>query len=204
VTMKKGTWHAITLEYQQLGKNAQIAFRWRTPSQIASYQPNTKPQWRDVYLPKGGMWYDFWSGRMTPGGLTISRMAPIDLIPLFIPAGSIIPLGPSLEYVGQRPADTIEVRIYPGKDGRFVLYEDEGDGYGYEAGQRAEIPFVWNDAIRMLTVGRREGEFPGMQRERVFRTVLVGAGHGVGEAWTEKTDAVLKYAGQPISWRFSR
>ncbi len=204
VTMKKGRWHTIVLEYQQLDKNAEIAFRWRTPSHIASYQPNTKTQWRDVYLPKGGMWYDFWSGKMTPGGLTISRIAPIDLIPLFIPAGSIIPLGPSLEYVRQRPADTIEVRVYPGKDGRFILYEDEGDGYGYESGERAEIPFVWNDAIRMLTVGRREGEFPGMLRERIFRIVLVGAAHGTGEAWTDKADATLKYTGQPISWRFSK
>lgn len=91
-------------------------------------------------------------------------------------AGSVLPLGPVRQYVSEKPADPIELRIYPGRDGAFTLYEDEGDGYGYERGRSARIRFEWNDARRELTLGARQGRFPGMLLKRTLRCVLIGVG----------------------------
>ncbi len=100
---------------------------------------------RSVYLPAGAGWYDFWTGGRTAGGTQVTVPAPLDRIPLAVRAGSILPLGPVIEYAGQA-TDPIELRIYPGADGDFTLYEDSGDGYGYERGAHATIPIHWNDA----------------------------------------------------------
>ena len=122
-----------------------------------------------VYLPKGTDWYDFWTGERLKGGQTLTRSTHLDTVPLYVRAGGIIPLGPDVQYVSEKPWDALEVRVYPGADGRFTLYEDEGDGYAYEQGVCSEIEFTLKG--RTLTVGERRGSFPGMLRERTFRIV---------------------------------
>ncbi len=103
-----------------------------------------------------------------------------------------------IQYAAEKPADPLEVRVYPGHDADFTLYEDEGDGYAYEKGVYATIPLHWNDQAETLTVGDRKGEFPGMLRNRRFHVVFVGSGHGVGEDVTATADRVLEYAGKSV------
>jgi len=97
-----------------------------------------------------------------------------------VKAGSIVPMGPFVQYSNEKPADPIELRIYPGADGSFTLYEDENDNYNYEKGVYATIGFHWDDAKRQLTVDARKGTFPGMLQARTFHVVVVGKGHGAG------------------------
>ncbi|MGA8089197.1 MAG: glycoside hydrolase family 31 protein [Terracidiphilus sp.] len=134
---------------------------------------------REVYLPKA-TWYDFWTGARVEGGKRIEADAPLAKLPLFVRAGSIIPMGPTMEWSTEKPADPIEVRIYPGADGDFTLYEDENDNYDYAKGEHATIPLHWDDAAKMLTFGAREGSFPGMLGKHTFNVVVVGEGNGVG------------------------
>ena len=122
----------------------------------------------------------------------------METLPLFIRPGSIIPLGPFLQYSSEKPADPIELRIYPGADGSFTLYEDEGDNYNYEKGKHATIPISWNDARHTLEIGKRTGDFPGMLKERTFNIVRVSGNHGAGIASTEKPDAVVHYNGHAV------
>jgi alpha-D-xyloside xylohydrolase len=135
---------------------------------------------RAVYLPAGNDWFDFWSGIRHAGGGTVIADAPLEKIPLFVRAGSIVPLGPHLQYTGEKPPDPIELRIYPGANGAFTLYEDEGDSYRYEQGAFSTIPLAWDDRTRTLTIGARQGTFPGMLNERTFRVVAVSAGRAIG------------------------
>jgi alpha-D-xyloside xylohydrolase len=154
----------------------------------------------EVYLPKtAGGWFDFWTGEKLAGGQTVKAAAPLAQIPLHMRAGSIIPLGPSEQYVGQKPADPIELRIYRGADGAFTLYEDEGVNCNYEQGAYATIPVKWNDASKTLTIGRRQGSFHGMLTERNFRIVLVRPNHGVGIAPEQNPDATVRYAGSAMT-----
>jgi alpha-D-xyloside xylohydrolase len=156
---------------------------------------------RSVYLPVGAGWYDFWSGERTAGGATVTVPAPLDRIPLSVRAGSILPLGPAIEYAGQA-ADPIELRVYPGADGDFMLYEDQGDSYGYEQGQHATIAIHWNDATRTLTLGTRQGSYPGMAPGHTFNVVIVSAGRGVGPDATAAPDKTIQYSGAKIETKF--
>lgn len=124
--------------------------------------------------------------------------APIDKLPLFVRAGSIVPMGPEKEWSTEKPEDPIELRIYRGADGDFTLYEDENDGYNYEKGIYATILFHWDDARQMLTVGDRKGAFPGMLTERRFQIVFVGEGHGVGITAESKPDKIVTYLGKQM------
>ena len=126
----------------------------------------------DVYLPQGSVWYDFFTLERHDGGQTVQRPTSIADMPVYVRGGSIIPFGPAVQYCDEKPWDDLEIRVYPGADGDFTLYEDEGDGYGYEQGLFTEITFHWDDAKRMLTVGRRQGSYPGMLRSRTFRVVM--------------------------------
>jgi alpha-D-xyloside xylohydrolase len=130
-----------------------------------------------------------------PGGATITADAPIDKIPLLVKAGSIVPLGPTLQYTAEKPADPIELRIYPGADGQFLLYEDEGDNYDYEKGVYATIAFHWDNGKRQLLIEDRKGSFPGMLRQRSFHIVVVGEDRGTGMDLTPKPDQVVSYDG---------
>ena len=133
---------------------------------------------RRVYLPKA-TWYDFWSGKKIEGGKYIDADAPLEKLPLFIRAGSIIPMGPTMEWSTQKPADPIELRVYPGADGDFTLYEDENDNYDYAKGQHATIQLHWNDKAKTLTIGKRQGSFPGMLDRHKVNVVIVEENLGV-------------------------
>ncbi|MCR5819001.1 MAG: glycoside hydrolase family 31 protein [Prevotella sp.] len=124
------------------------------------------------YLPKGAQWYDFWTGKQYKGGQNVTLETSIDRVPMFVRAGSILPLGPEMQYVGEKTWDNLELRIYPGANGEFVLYEDEGDNYNYEKGIFSTITFQWNDRSHTLTIGDRKGEYPGMLASRNFTVVL--------------------------------
>ena len=124
------------------------------------------------YLPKGATWYDFWTNKAYKGGQNVTLTTTLNRVPMFVRAGSILPLGPEMQYVGEKAWDNLELRLYPGADGSFTLYEDEGDGYNYERGIYATITFRWNDRNRSLTIGARQGQYPGMLTTRQFTLVL--------------------------------
>lgn len=127
---------------------------------------------RAVYLPMGSDWYDFWTGKRYAGGQTIFADAPLETMPLYVCAGSIIPIGPKIQFTDEQPDAPIELWVYPGQDGRFSLYQDEGDNYNYEQGSFATIQLVWDDRARQLVLDKREGNYPGMQTIKTFRVVL--------------------------------
>jgi len=133
---------------------------------------------RTVYLP-AGTWYDFWTGMQYKGSQTINTDAPIDKIPVFVKAGSIIPMGPEIMYANQS-VDTIEVRVYRGANGNFTLYEDEGDTYNYEKGSYSVIPFSYNEASKELTIGDKTGSYKNMPENHNFKIIWVDVKHGTG------------------------
>jgi len=153
---------------------------------------------RGVYLPKSVDWYDFWTGKQIKGGQTIQTEAPLDQIPLFIRAGSIVPFGPIVQYSGEKTAEPLEIRVYEGTNGEFTLYEDEGDNYNYEKGIYSTITFTWNNAIKTLTIANREGAFPGMLGERQFKIVLVTRDKGIGRISLEKYGNNIYYNGEKL------
>lgn len=124
------------------------------------------------YLPKGATWYDFWTGQSYRGGQSVTLETTFNRVPMFVRAGSILPLGPEMQYVGEKPWDDLELRVYPGADGNFLLYEDEGDGYNYEKGVYTTIALHWDNRQRTLTIGARQGSYPGMLTSRTFTIVL--------------------------------
>ena len=152
---------------------------------------------RQLYLPDA-KWYDFWSGHATSGNATVDAPAPLDRIPLYARAGSILPMGPDIQYSTEKSADPIELRVYAGADANFTLYEDENDNYDYEKGVHATIPIHWDDASHTLTIGGRQGQFPGMLQSRTFQIVFVGDGHGIGIAPTPKADKTVQYFGKQV------
>jgi len=161
--------------------------------------PNSKDikKVRKVYLPKSNNWYDFWTGKLIPGGQTIEAGAAIETLPLYIKAGSIVPMGPYLQYATEKVADQIELRVYTGADADFVLYEDENDTYNYTKGNYSTIAINWNEAAKTLTIKDRKGEFPGMLKDRTFRVVWVTLknGNGVEPAKTAET---VQYSGKEV------
>nr|WP_315153430.1 TIM-barrel domain-containing protein [uncultured Flavobacterium sp.] len=128
---------------------------------------------RNVYFPAGSNWYDFYTGNYITGGKQISVDAPYERIPLFIREGSIIPVGPEIQYTSEKKADKIVLYVYKGKDGSFTLYEDEDSNYNYESGKYANISFTYNNASSTLTIGERKGQFDGMLKNRTFTIVTV-------------------------------
>jgi alpha-D-xyloside xylohydrolase len=166
---------------------------------VTTYQARS----RGVYLPPtSGDWYNFWTGIHTAGGQTINAPAPYDSMPLFIRAGSIIPFGPELQYTGEKPADPITLYVYAGVDGTFTLYEDDGLTYNYEKGAFARIPIHWDDAAKTLTLGKREGKFPGMRAKRTFNVVLVTKDKPAGFSFTPKADRTVAYQGKEVKVKF--
>ena len=124
------------------------------------------------YLPKGAEWYDFWTNQRYKGGQNVTLQTSFDCVPMFVRAGSILPFGPEMQYVGEKSWDSLELRVYPGADATFTLYEDEGDSYNYEKGVYSLIPMHWNNRTQTLTIGSRQGSFPGMLETRQFVVVL--------------------------------
>ncbi|GET24035.1 xylosidase [Prolixibacter sp. NT017] len=144
----------------------------------------TQSKSKKVYLPAGTVWYDFWTNEKHKGGQEINQKTEIDEIPLYIKAGSIIPFGPKVQYATQKKWDDLEIRVYPGANGQFTLYEDENDNYDYEKGIYSTITFNWNNARKILTINSRKGTFPGMLGQRKFRIILVSPNNGAGKTVT--------------------
>ena len=122
----------------------------------------------EVYLPAGTRWYNFWTNEAIEGGQKLVISTTLNRIPLFVRAGSIVPCGPDVQYTGEKKWDNLTLRVYPGENGNFTLYEDEGDNYNYENGAYTEIPMNWDNASRILTIGARKGEYNGMLQKRQF------------------------------------
>ena len=143
---------------------------------------------RTVYLPADTDWYDFWSGARLAGGQVVVAQADITRIPLHVRAGTILPLGPVKPYADAPSDDPWEIRVYPGRNGQFDLYDDEGDGFGYEQGRYATIQFVWHDDSRTLDIGARQGRFPNMRDKQQLRIVC-------GAQGTESAAVSVLYSG---------
>ncbi len=162
------------------------------------YAPESRPltdvaKTRSVYLPQGADWYDFWTGQRYAGGQTLIVEAGLDTLPVFLRAGSIVPLGPVVSYADEAPDAPLELRVYPGQSGSFTLYADEGDNYNYEQGQFATIRVSWDEAARRLTLHARQGSYPEMPMTREFR---VSVGGGFNDAPTASQTIV--YDGREI------
>jgi alpha-D-xyloside xylohydrolase len=166
-------------------------------SPVTQYQARS----RSVYLPASG-WYDLWTGAAIAGGQRVTAPAPYDAIPVHVRSGSILPLGPELAYTGEKPSDPIVLYVYAGADGSFSLYEDDGLTYGYERGELSRIPITWVDATHTLTLGERQGSFPGMLAERRFDVVLVSAQTPVGFSFAPNAQRSLAYSGGAVQATF--
>jgi alpha-D-xyloside xylohydrolase len=153
---------------------------------------------KEVYLPKGADWVDFWTGDKLAGGQKINREVPFDVMPLYVKAGSILPVGPKVQYAAEKKWDNLEIRIYVGANGEFTLYEDEGDNYNYEKGAYSTISFNWNNSKKTLTIGDRKGTFAGMIADRKFNIVLVGKNNGAGMGEAVKFDKTTTYSGKKV------
>ena len=200
IALPANTLVPIKLEYFQDTTDAEIALRWAPPAKaiqapemtatIPLAADNAKPvvagtgapafnsndpSIRKVVLPTAAKWYEFWSGKPVGNGI-VTVSAPIDIIPLFVRAGSILPFGPELQHAGEKTVQPTELRIYPGANASFELYDDAGEGYGYEKGEYAIIPLQWDEARQTLSIGQRQGTYPGLEATRKFKVILIGAG----------------------------
>ena len=186
----------VEMENRSTGA-AKMQLFWKTPDLFSREEKvEPRPEQRSVYLPAGHYWIDFWTGHTMKGGRTIRADAPVERIPLLVKAGSILPMGPFIQYADEKPADPIELRIYGGADAEFILYEDENDTYNYEKGIYATIRFHWDDTLSQLTIDDRKGSFPGMPEERSFNIVLVRPEHGTGIDVTKNPDRKVLYRGE--------
>jgi alpha-D-xyloside xylohydrolase len=160
---------------------------------VTEYKQRTRP----VYLPTAATWYDYWTGKPAVTG-HIQAAAPVDQMPVFVRAGSIVPYAPAMQYMGEKPCDPTTLYVYAGADGRFTLYEDQGTTFDYENGGFSEIPVRWDDKTGMLTLGKRTGRFEGMLDHRTFQVVLVSKVHAIGYSPTATPSKTVQYAGDEV------
>ena len=172
---------ALVMDFNGDDKVLDIKDQWMFGSALMACPVGKYEQYsRNVYLPKQKGWYDFYTGKYYAGGQTILVDAPFDKIPVFVPEGAILPVGPEMEWSDQKKAELIDLYVYAGKDGSYTLYEDEGTNYNYEKGKYATIDIQYNDAQKTVTIGTRKGSFDGMLQKRRFNVVLVNAAKGQG------------------------
>jgi alpha-D-xyloside xylohydrolase len=163
--------------------------------------PVTKPnveKW-SVYLPKGADWYDFWTNIKYSGGQSIDKETSMDIIPLYIKVGSILPWGKKVQYSSEKSWKVLELKVYPGANGQFTLYEDEFDNYNYETGQYSEITFTYDETARTLTIGNRKGNFQGMLKNRNFQIVVAEPGKAAGDMETLQFNKIISYNGKQVT-----
>lgn len=199
LTLREGQVLKLRIDFFQDGGGRVLRLAWRTPSQrqaLAQATPKLD-QRQATLLPAGCDWFDFWTGQRHTGGSSATRDYALDQFPLFVRAGSIVPLGPVVEYTGQSPDAPLEIRIYPGADAAFTLYDDDGETYRYERGERATTELRWDDARRTLHIGARQGRYPGMPAHRTLNVRLMAA---PGQA--EQTRSV-DYQGRAAELRFA-
>jgi alpha-D-xyloside xylohydrolase len=200
VTLKKGQKVAVKIEYYQDTLDRVLRLAWRTPSELAA-QGEKPVNSVETYLPAGADWYDFWTNERFTGGRTVSRACPLDILPLYVRAGSIVPFGPDVQYATEKPAAPYEIRIYPGANAKFTIYEDDNETYNYEKGQRATYELSWNEATRTLSIGARQGSFPGMVAKRQLNVVPAAPGKNAGLGQPVEAKSVL-YTGAPTEVKF--
>jgi alpha-D-xyloside xylohydrolase len=195
---------ALVMDFRTDPRTANITDQYMFGPAIL-VNPVTEPgvSTRRLYLP-AATWYDFWNGTSIDGPRTLDASAPLERLPLYVRAGSILPMGPEIEWSTEKPENPIELRVYRGANADFVLYEDENDNYNYEKGAYATVPFHWDEAKQILTIGNRKGQFPGMLESRTFQVVFVGQNHGVGISPIEKNsmdepDKVVQYSGKEVT-----
>ncbi|MEE1673488.1 glycoside hydrolase family 31 protein [Agarivorans aestuarii] len=162
----------LVIEYAHWQGSSKCSLSW-AHSGIAHQKLQLFTPERQVVLPAGGAWYNYWNKHCYQGGQTIAMGTPIDIMPLLVKAGAIIPHGPNVQYHDELPCDPLTIEVYAGENGCFVLYEDEGDSYRYEQGSFTEIEFEWDDATRRLHIGQRKGYFDGMLKQRSFNVHLI-------------------------------
>jgi len=201
LNLRKGQKLPVKIEYYQDSRDRLLRLAWRTPSEMAS-PVNQVASSVETYLPAGAEWFDFWSNERLAGGQTVSRACPLDILPLYVRAGSIVPMGPTVQYATEKPDAPYEIRIYPGADATFTIYEDDNETYGYERGQRATYELSWSDKTRTLTVGERKGTFPGMVKARQLNVVLASPGKNGGLTQPEGAKSVT-YVGRPLQVKFA-
>lgn len=198
IKLNSETKYPIRIEYKQFKpQNATLRFNWDTPEEQQKASLPVKAE-ISVYLPSNQIWFDFWTGIKTKGGKTISAKATLDIMPIYIKSGSIIPLAVDKQYAMEKKDDVIELRVYTGANAQFNLYEDEGDNYNYENGFSSTISISWDEKAQNLTIDKQKGEFKGMLKSRKFNIVWVSENHGIGIGLVNKPDAVLTYTGSKI------
>jgi alpha-D-xyloside xylohydrolase len=158
-----------------------------------------KARARTVYLPSGADWYDFHTGEHRPGGQSFEAGAPLNRMPLYVRAGSIVPVGPDIQYAAESPGGDITLLVFTGSDGTFDLYEDDGVSYGYEKGEFSRIPMRYDAAKGTLVIGARSGSFPGMPEERTFKVRWIRPGAKAPSDFDAKSDATIAYQGAEVS-----
>ncbi|GGZ38816.1 alpha-xylosidase [Echinicola pacifica] len=164
-----------------------------------------KARSREVFFPDHTLWYDLLTGEKIEGGKTIEVAAPYDKIPIYVKAGSIIPFGPEISYTSEKPADPLHLWIYPGQNGKFELYEDEGINYNYENGFYSTINLLYNDAEKTLVIGERKGEFEGMLKSRTFIITLANKNSATALELDKESEQakIIKYEGKEIIIKLS-
>ncbi|MCE4554298.1 TIM-barrel domain-containing protein [Roseateles cellulosilyticus] len=198
MTLREGQVLKVRIDYFQAAGGRLLRLAWRTPAQrreLAEAQRHID-QRQATLLPGGCDWFDFWTGQRHTGGRSVQREYTLHEFPLFVRAGAIVPLGPVLEYTGQQPDAPWEIRIYPGADSSFTLYEDDGETYRYERGERATTTLHWNDAHRTLKFGARQGRYPGMVSRRTLEVRLMAP---PGQHEPTRT---VTYRGQALTLNF--
>ncbi|HOK95866.1 MAG TPA: glycoside hydrolase family 31 protein [Anaerohalosphaeraceae bacterium] len=204
VTLSKGQQVPLKLEFYQAGGERILRLGWRTPSDIRNQREHETAVDNVVktYLPAGADWYDFWTNEKLTGGKTAEKACPLNILPLYIRAGSIVPMGPVIQYATEKPDAPYEIRIYPGDDAKFTIYEDDNETYNYEKGEYATYDLVWNDAAKKLNIGARKGSFPGMVPTRQLKIVLAVSEENAGISDASRAVKSVVYTGQDIALEF--
>lgn len=187
ITHAQYTPEAVVKVFEEEGWNRDGAKKTKTDAAVDFKETKST----NIYLPAGTLWYDFWTNEKHEGGKEITKETTLDVIPLYVKAGSIIPVGPQVQYATEKPWDHLELKVYAGANGNFILYEDEFDNYNYEKGVYTEIPISWNNTSRKLTIGARKGAYEGMLKNRKFTVTL-----------QDGTQKNVDYNGKAISVKF--
>ncbi|WP_308366301.1 MULTISPECIES: TIM-barrel domain-containing protein [unclassified Microbulbifer] len=176
--LEQGERVQLNIEYYQGEGGRNIRLSWRTPKDIAELE-RSRPKFDTrvtTYLPAGADWYDYYSGEKIRGGREHTREAPLDIIPLYVRAGSILPTGPLQQYATEKPDAPYDITVYAGADAEFTLYQDDNETYDYERGQYATVALRWDDEKKILNIGERQGSFAGMTEKRELNVRLVSNG----------------------------
>jgi len=200
ITLRQGQMLSVKIEYFQGRKDRALRLSWRTPGQFRELAAlkAARDNVMETTLPAGADWVDFWTHERFTGGRVVRKECRLDTFPVYVRAGSIVPMGPVVHFASYKQNAAYEIRIYPGADATFTIYEDDNETYNYEKGQYATTELKWNDAARTLTVGPRKGSFPGMVLSRTLNVVLAVPGRNAGPAYTPSKVKTLVYEGRSV------